>query len=244
MRSRCSLVSRCRLRACISSQRRSRRSSTASSCRSPTSLRSITLILGRTREEARRTRYLGCWFRRPPGQSPAGLESASSSDAEAEQLGPSPDDQSSLTKSLDQALPCPRARLDETDAAVGPEMGEGDLGKLLGDVREDADLRPRSMQTTKRIGHLGIAPEIDGCALLGEALEQLPPVRELLLQGGHVDAEAPSGILEPVAPERLDVADRAEVDGDGLHRSRTRSQISIPSATPTASIATSTGEAC
>jgi hypothetical protein len=101
---------------------------------------------------------------------------------------------------------------------------------------------------------------MDGRALLGEALEQRPPVpgaQAIELRGGRdpvgregagVDAEDARRRFEPRAPERSCVTEGAvEIDGDGAQERRprmTRCQASTPAATPTASMATSSGEPC
>ena len=72
-------------------------------------------------------------------------------------------------------------------------------------------------------------PEVERRAVVGEALQQRPPVAEPLVEQrrrrdavlGHVelDARAPRGVLEPVVPERPRVREhRVEVERDGLHR--------------------------
>ena len=123
-------------------------------------------------------------------------------------------------------------------------MGERDAGELLRGVGKDADLDAAGVQAAQLLGNIRVAAQVNGRPLLREALEQRPPVRQLLVEGADVDAVPARGVLEPVSPERFRVAERAELDGDRLHRGRRRSHSSIPSATPTASMPTSIGEAC
>src|SRR5262245_56347287 len=122
-------------------------------------------------------------------------------------------------------------------------MRQRDPCELLRRSREHANAHAGGVQASQCAGHLGVAAEVDRRTLFREALEQVTPVRQLLVEGGDVHAKATRGVVEPVAPERLDVTERGEVDSDRLHRSRTCSHASIPSDSPTASIATSTGDA-
>src|SRR5262249_61580482 len=87
----------------------------------------------------------------------------------------------------------------------------------------------------------GVRPEIAGRRSPGDPVQQLPPVRQLLVERRHVDARAAARVLEPVLPQPPRVAERTvEIDGDRGH-CRTRSHTSNPATIPTASIATSTG---
>src|SRR5262245_14384945 len=123
-------------------------------------------------------------------------------------------------------------------------MGQCDTRQLLRNVGENADHRAGRLEPAHRAADVGVAPEVDGRALLGEALEPCTPVRQLLVERIDVDPETAAGILEPVAEERLGVADCGEVDRHGLHCSRTFNQTIMPMHRPIASMATSTGAAC
>src|SRR6185295_12619549 len=122
-------------------------------------------------------------------------------------------------------------------------MRQGDASELSRCIGEDADSRAARAQLSQRGADVGVPPEVDRRTLFREAFQQLPPIRQLVIERADVDTKAAAGVVEPVAPERPGVSERREADHHRLHRSRSRSQISIPTATPTASIATSTGEA-
>src|SRR4029077_11706081 len=95
----------------------------------------------------------------------------------------------------------------------------------------------------ERRADVSASSEVDGRAFLRKALEQLPPVRQLFVDFCEIGTKERMALPEPVVPEGIRVSECRKVDRDGLHRSRSRSQMSIPSDSPTASIATSTGEA-
>src|SRR5690242_11307465 len=122
-------------------------------------------------------------------------------------------------------------------------MREGDASQALRCGAEYAHAHAGPMQPPQRSRHVGVTAEVDGGPLLGVALEQLRPIRQLLVERGHVHTEAARRVLDPVVPERLDVAEGAELDSNRLHDCRTRSQTSMPSASPTASMPTSMGDA-
>src|SRR6266516_1320126 len=161
-----------------------------------------------------------------------------------EQLLSGGDHGGSVAEGRREALLRAGTALEHLDMAFCTQMGQGDSRELGRCVGEDADARAACAELPQNGAHVCVPPEIDRRALLCEPLQQLSPVRQLLVQLVDVDAEAAACVFEPVAPERLGVAERRKADRDRLHRSRSRSQRSIPAATPTASIATSTGDAC
>src|SRR3954451_13018317 len=122
-------------------------------------------------------------------------------------------------------------------------MGERNARQALRRIAEDADPHAGGLQPAQYARYVRVAAKVDGSALLGVTLEQLAPVRQLFVERGDVDAKAAPRIVEPIPIERLDVAERCQVDGDGFHRGRRRSQTSIPTDRPTASMATSIGDA-
>ena len=58
--------------------------------------------------------------------------------------------------------------------------------------------------------------------ILGEVLQQRPPVRQLLVEPAPGielrHPSAPRGVLEPRLPQRPDVAEHVEIDRDGGRR--------------------------
>ena len=123
------------------------------------------------------------------------------------------------------------------------QMRQGNACELCRRIREDADSRAARAQLSQRGADVGVSPEVDRCTLLGEALQQLPPIRQLLSNAStstrkrrraSSSQSRQSGSVSPSA-ERL-IATAFIVRAAGARRA-------CRAATPTASIATSTGEA-
>ncbi len=158
------------------------------------------------------------------------------------------------------SAPAPDSR--QRDAPGGAELREGDAGELLRRVREDSQLDAAGRERLQGCARRGVTAQERGSVILGEPLEQRAPVPRggaiervrgvATIHGklGRVDLEDASRGFQPGRPERPCVPDRVELDGEracGRHarrRARADCQSTIPMATPTASIATSTGAPC
>src|SRR6476661_7044629 len=127
-------------------------------------------------------------------------------------------------------------------------------------------------ELSQRGADLGIRPQVDGSAVLGEAPECGPPVADaalgpdieqlgrlsaILRQRGRIQRrdrmKAPRRVREPVVPKRPSVAEHVELDRDRPHetcpvsdagRGRRRPLTrKIPITRPTVSMRTSIGDA-
>ena len=113
------------------------------------------------------------------------------------------------------ALERPGPRLERLDPPRRAEMGRGDAGELLGRVGEDADPDALGLQPAQRRGRRRARAQVDGRVILGEALEQRPPVRKLLVEPGRIDVRPPGDVREPGVVEGARVAENAvELDRD------------------------------
>ena len=155
----------------------------------------------------------------------------------------------------------PRPSRAPTTRRVRAELGERDARERLGRVGEDAERRarsPRARAAPRSSPRLGAgrrarAPRRSARAARASCPRRAgrAPPRPSPRSAGSASGSTPStraGRLEPVVPERPRVAERVEVDRDGARvrhasrRARTDCQRTTPTATPTASIATSSGE--
>src|SRR5439155_20743936 len=112
-----------------------------------------------------------------------------------------------------------------------------------GSLREDADVDAVGIQAAQDAARVGVRTQIDRRSFFGEPLEQPFPIGQLGLERADVDAKAVRRVRVPILHQFARVAERVQVDGDGLH-ARTRSHASNPSMMPAASIAKSTGDEC
>src|SRR5262249_32393615 len=140
------------------------------------------------------------------------------------------------------------------------ELREGDARERLRRVREDTEGGTSAGKAPQRRARPRVAAQERRGVILAEALEQRPPVpRSRTVESGssggavrrqpvRIDGEDRVRGLEPRAPERSRVTDRVEVDGQCRRPAHARRrawatfQSTIPHASPTESIATSTGE--
>src|SRR5579864_6925020 len=100
-------------------------------------------------------------------------------------------------------------------------MIERDTRERLWCEGEDAEANSFAVQRAKDRAHFRIRAQIDRRALLDEPLEKRGPIRHVALDRVLVHPEPSGRIAPPVLPEALRVAERVEVDGDGVH-ARTR----------------------
>ena len=184
-----------------------------------------------------------------------------------------PDDERLRAEPLEQAIERSGSRLERLDSAVGSELGDRDSRQCLGRVGEHAEPVAARGERSERGADLRVGPQVDRRAVLREAAKGGPPVADPVLgprvellrrldailgKRGRIQRrdrmEPPRRVGEPVAPERPRVAEHVQLDRDWLHRPcpvpgtgrvwKRRLTRKIPSATPTASMRTSTGDAC
>ena len=182
--------------------------------------------------------------------------------ADLNEVVPGGDDCGGRPEPLQEALTRPRARLEDVDAPRCADMREGDPGKWLGRVREDAEPGSMRRKRAERRARLTIGPQEHGRAPLCEAFERRPPVAhavgrpavELFRSGASVVRKRPGvvgrdrreparGVVEEIFPERPRVSERpVEVDGENASHSESREATATPTTTPAVSISQSTGE--
>jgi hypothetical protein len=106
-------------------------------------------------------------------------------------------------------------------------MRERNVCEFARRIREDAEPHPGSLEAAELCTRLCPRPEMDRSAVVGEALEQWPPVAQLFVENprrldsifGYVelDVSPPRDVLEPVAPQRPGVReDGIEIEGNCL----------------------------
>jgi len=176
-------------------------------------------------------------------------------------LGATSDDDCVSPETFQEPVEGARASLYGGQTTPRSKLREGDSRQRLGRVGEHADLTTSGHQRPQSGARLGIPAHVHGGALLGESLEQDAPVATAPLielrrrfasverQSARFDAQKVRRRGEPLVPEPTGVAQRSiEVDRhrqghDATRRARAaRCQSRTPHATPTASIATSSGE--
>ena len=113
------------------------------------------------------------------------------------------------------------------DAPRRADVRERDLGELARRVGEDADPHTRRLQAAELRARLGARPEVDRSAVVGEALQERPPVAEPLVEDARcrgailrqveLHMRPPRHVHEPVPPEGQRVReDGVEIESDGL----------------------------
>ena len=155
---------------------------------------------------------------------------------------------------------CSCSGLERRDPPRRTELGERNARKWLRRVGEHAEPRSRAREGVQCRARRRIATQIRRRVVLCEALQENPPVPgsrgverrsrcgaiRRKRAGLHVEDGVCGG--EPRRPQRACVPECVELDRDrtrlrhARRRARTDCQRTIPTATPTASIATSKGE--
>ena len=157
------------------------------------------------------------------------------------------DDLGASAEGGEQALEGTGAGLDRRDAPRRAELGERNARQRLGRVGEDAERTPAPASDRSAALVAASRPEVDGRAVLGEALEQGAPVpgarrRRALGRGRRSSGSVPGSTSSTARadssqalPERAGVAERAvEVDGERatLRHARRRARTDCQSDDP------------
>ena len=163
---------------------------------------------------------------------------------------------------LEQSLERPGAGLDAPTRRVAPSCASATRASGSGASVKTPSVTPAAGERLQGRARRRVASEVRGRVILREALEQRAPVAgadavedcgglgPIRRQRPRIDVEHGARRLEPGGPQRSRVADGVEVDGErasarhASRRARTDCQSAIPTATPTASMATSSGDPC